>query len=87
MVEKNFADKQVTHFKENNGQYSLLIHKTEIIKYSIYKRPQIVEIDEENNYWYSPIQENDFVQEKSTILANKFYEDAFIYLKDCTYPG
>ena len=87
VVENNYTDKQVALFKEDKEQYSLLIHKTEKVKYSIYKRPQIVEINEESKYCESLIQENDFVQEKSTTLAYKFYEDAFIYLKDGTYPS
>ena len=87
VVENNCTDKQVALFKEDKEQYNLLIHKTEKIKYLIYKRPQIVEINEESKYCESPIQENDFVQEKSTTLAYKFYEDAFIYLKDETYPS
>ena len=87
VVENNYTDKQVALFKKDKEQYSLLIHKTEKVKYSIYKRPQIVEINEESKYCESPIQENDFVQEKSTTLAYKFYEDAFIYLKDGTYPN
>ena len=81
VVENNYTDKQVAIFKEDKEQYSLLIHKTEKVKYSIYKRPQIVEINEESKYCESPI------QEKSTTLAYKFYEDAFIYLKDGTYPS
>ena len=72
MVENNFAIKQVTLLKENNEHYSLLIHKTEKVKYSIYKRPQIEEIDEKSKYCESPIQLNDFVQKKSTTLAYKF---------------
>ena len=87
VVENNYTDKQVALFKEDKKQYSLLIHKTEKVKYSIYKRSQIVEINEESKYCEFPIQENDFVQEKSTTLAYKFYEDAFIYLKDGTYQS
>ena len=86
VVENNYSDKQATLLK-NKEQYDLLIHKTEKVKYSIYKRSQIVEIDKESKYCESPIQENDFVQEKSTTLAYKFYEDVFIYLKDGTYPN
>ena len=47
---------------------------------------QLVEINEESKYCESSIQENDFVKEKSTTLAYKFYEDAFIYLKNSAYP-
>ena len=83
----NYTDKKVALFKEDKEQYSLLIHKTMKVKYSIYKRQQIVEINEESKYCESPIQEKNFVQEKSTTLAYKFYEDAFIYLKDGTYPS
>ena len=86
VVENNYSDKQATLLK-NKEQYDLLIHKTEKVKYLIYKRSQIVEIDKESKYCESPIQENDFVQEKSTTLAYKFYEDVFIYLKDGTYPN
>ena len=42
VVENNYTDKQVALFKENKEQYCLLIHKTEKVKYSIYKRAQIV---------------------------------------------
>ena len=86
-MENNYADIQVTLFKKDQEHYSLLIHKTEKVKYSIYKRPQIIEIKDESKYYESPIQENDFVHKKSTTLAYKFYEDAFIYLKDGTYPS
>ena len=86
-MENNCKDKQVTLFKVDKEQYSLLIHKTEKVKSSIYKRLQIVEINKESKYCKSPIQENDFVQEKSKTLSYKFYEDAFIYLKDGTYPS
>ena len=48
VVENNYTDKQVALFKEDKEQYSLLINKTEKVKYSIYKRPQIVEINEES---------------------------------------
>ena len=68
-MENNYADKQVTLFKEDKEQYSLLIHKTGKIKYSIYKRPQIVEINKESKYCESPIQNNDFVQKKTTTLS------------------
>ena len=46
VVENNYTDKQVVLLKEDKEQYSLLIHKTEKVKYSIYKRPQIVEMNE-----------------------------------------
>ena len=87
IVENNDTEKQVILFKEDKEQYSLLIHKTEKVKYSIYKRPQIVEINGESKYCEFLIPENDFVQEKSTTLAYKCYEDAFIYLKDGTHPS
>ena len=66
--ENNYTNKQVALFKEDKEQFSLLIHKTEKVKYSIYKRPQIVEINEESKYCESPIQENYFVQEKRVPL-------------------
>ena len=65
----------------------MLKNKTGKAKYSIYKSPQILKIDEESKYCKSKIQFDDFVQEKSTTLAYKFYEDAFIYLIDGTYTG
>ena len=40
VVENYYVNKQVTLFKENKEQYSLLIHKVEKVKFSIYKRPK-----------------------------------------------
>ena len=61
VMENNYTDKHVTLFIEYKKQYCLLIHKTEEVRYSIYKRSQIVEIDEESKYCESQIQESNFV--------------------------
>ena len=61
VMENNYTDKHVTLFIEYKEQYCLLIHKTEEVRYSIYKRSQIVEIDEESKYCESQIQESNFV--------------------------
>ena len=67
-VEKNYIDKQVAIFKEDGEQYSLLIHKTEKVKDSIYKRPQIVKIDEEIKYFESPIQRTNLFKKRGPLL-------------------
>ena len=65
----------------------MLIHKTEKVKNSIYKRPQIWEIEKESMYCESRFQENDFAQEKNVTFAYKFNQDKFIYLKDDKHPS
>ena len=72
VVENNYTYKQVALFKEDKEQYSLLIHKTAKAKYSIYKRPQIVEINKESKYCESPIQENDFSKKRVPLLLINF---------------